>query len=70
MPYSHAAEELVDMIGSGKANMAHAQSLAAAMVRDGIPQEAVTAFASLGSFGAHASNASWCLWSELGTILY
>ena len=57
MPYSHAAEELVDMIGSGKANVAHAQSLAAAMVRDGIPQEAMTAFASLGSFGAHASNA-------------
>ena len=25
--------------------------------RDGIPQEAVTAFASLGSFGTHASNA-------------
>ena len=45
------------MIGSGKTNVAHAQSLAAAMVRDGIPQEAIAAFASLGSFGAHASNA-------------
>ena len=45
------------MIASGKTNVAHAQGLAAAMVRDGIPQEAVTAFASLGSFGAHGSNA-------------
>ena len=57
MPYSHAAEELLDMIGSGKAHVAHAQNLAQAMVRDGIPQEAVSAFASLGSFGAHPSNA-------------
>lgn len=57
MPHSHAAEELLEMIGSGKTNVAHAQGLAAAMVRDGIPQEAVTAFASLGSFGAHGSNA-------------
>ena len=45
------------MIGSGKTNVAHAQSLATAMIRDGIPQEAVAAVASLGSFGAHASNA-------------
>ena len=45
------------MIGSGKAHVAHAQNLAEAMVRDGIPQEAVSAFASLGSFGAHPSNA-------------
>ncbi|CAE7832343.1 unnamed protein product [Symbiodinium sp. CCMP2592] len=57
MPHSHAAEELLEMIGSGKSHVAHAQSLAVAMVRDGIPQEAVTAFASLGSFGAHESNA-------------
>ena len=57
MPHFHAADELLEMIGTGKTNVAHAQGLAAAMVRDGIPQEAVTAFASLGSFGAHGSNA-------------
>ena len=38
-------------------NVSHVQGLAAAMVRDGIPQESVAGFASLGSFGAHASNA-------------
>ncbi|CAE7424472.1 nipblb, partial [Symbiodinium microadriaticum] len=57
LPHSHAAEELLEMIGSGKMNVSHVQGLAAAMVRDGIPQESVAGFASLGSFGAHASNA-------------
>ena len=56
MPSSYAAEALMDMVGSGKAHVAHAQDLAAAMVRDGIPQAAVQCFASLGSFGAHHQN--------------
>lgn len=68
MPHSHAAEELLEMIGSGKTNVAHAQGLAAAMVRDGIPSEAVTAFASLGSFGAHSSNAERDLHRWLGGV--
>ena len=44
------------MIGSGKSHVQSIASIAQAQCMDGPQPEAITAFASLGSFGAKASN--------------
>lgn len=44
------------MIGSGRSSVAEVCDLARASVRDGLPQEAIAAFASLGSEGRHDAN--------------
>ena len=44
------------LIGSGKAHISTVASIAQAQNKDSRPVPAVAAFASLGSYGAHASN--------------
>ena len=41
------------MLGTGRATVAEIADLARAAVKDGLPQEAVKAFASLGAEGKH-----------------
>ena len=44
------------MLGTGRATVAQIADLARALVADGLPHDAIRAFASLGGEGRHASN--------------
>lgn len=44
------------MIGSGRANVSEVCELARANIKDGLPSQALEAFSSLGSEGAHCAN--------------
>ena len=44
------------MLGEGQASVAQLATLARALVKDGVPQEAILAFASLGGDGRYLSN--------------
>lgn len=44
------------MLGTGRANVSEVADLARAALADGLPSEALEAFASLGAGGVHASN--------------
>ena len=53
---SRTVTKLIDLIGHGRMSVTGAVDLANCMVDDGMLKDAITAFASLGTNMAHASN--------------
>ena len=56
MPVKHTVEHMIKSIGEGASNILPNQELAMSMLRDGILNVAVQAFASLGAFGRHSGH--------------
>ena len=61
-------EQLLDMVGRGRIDIACATDIARAVLQDGVENETVTKLASLGAFGKCQSNAERDLHCWMGNI--
>ena len=53
MKHKATVETMCASIGEGSSNIGRHQQLAMSMIRDGVENKAINAFASLGTFGKH-----------------